>query len=324
LVELCSKAQLPCDCRLRQHVEREEPAESFSFPKLHQPMTMASTTRISFLARRFLLGSTGGISAYGTYKANYDPLHLVWDLDNTILCSVTPLSTLTVHRNADDEPYDSFDQIDDDFPVENAATPNTRTYWRPGARTALSFCSLFAIQHVYTTAQGTYTANVLKELDPRRTLFHTVIHRDLAPASVKQGKDLSLIAKAILTTSNAAGQDPSSSWSSSSSSSSSLMNRLVLLDDRVHNFAPQKGQNGLHVFPFQVKKVPVKNNDNTNSIISNDSSTTMSIIQIDTIQEIREVARLAGISMLCFLATDVRWVLSYFQSPQHQQRFPRR
>jgi hypothetical protein len=273
------------------------------------------------LTRRFLLGSTGGISAYGTYKAKYDPLHLVWDLDNTILCSVTPLSTL-IATDDDESRYDAFDQIDDDFPVANPATPNTRTYWRPGARTALSFCRLFAIQHVYTTAQGTYTANVLQELDPHRTLFHTVLHRDLAPASVQQGKDLSLIAKAVVTTTStaSAGQDPSSS---SSSSSLSLMNRLVLLDDRVHNFAPQNGKNGLHVFPFQVKKVPANENDIDDNIDSSSSTAVMNSIQMDTMQEMREVARLVGIAMLCFLSTDARWVLSYFQSPQHQQRFPR-
>jgi NLI interacting factor-like phosphatase len=210
------------------------------------------STRIStLLARRFLLGSTaGGLSAYGTYKAAYDPLHLVWDLDNTILCSVSPLPITS--DDADDRIFDSFDQIDDDFPVDNEHTPNTRTYWRPGARTALSFCSLFAIQHVYTTAQSTYTSNVLDELDPNRTFFHTVIHRDMEPASVQQGKDLSLIEKSVLAT--AADGKESSSSTTTATTSLSLMNRIVLLDDRVKNFAPQDGQNGIHVFPFQVQK----------------------------------------------------------------------
>lgn len=67
---------------------------------------------------------TGGISAYGVYKANYDPPHLVWDLDETLLHSVCPIEqalTSEVH------PSDSnrfFDQIDDDFPFKKG-TPNT-------------------------------------------------------------------------------------------------------------------------------------------------------------------------------------------------------
>jgi NLI interacting factor-like phosphatase len=212
---------------------------------------MSTTSRISALARRLVLGSTGGLSAYGTYKAKYDPLHLVWDLDNTILCSISPIPTC---NDDNEKTFDSFDQIDDDFPFENATTPNTRTYWRPGARTALSLCSHFAVQHVYTTAQETYTSNVLDELDPNRTFFHTVIHRDWAPASVRHGKDLSLIEKSVLLQTAAAatvGQETSSS-ATTSTSSTSLMNRIVLLDDRVHNFAPQNGQNGIHVFPFHV------------------------------------------------------------------------
>ena len=167
-----------------------------------------AATAAAVLGRRrsskvFLGTSGGGLAivtvAYGTYKAKYDPPHLVWDLDNTILCSVspTPKSTTTSARGAteasspatDIDIYlDSFEHIDDDFPFESDDVPNTKTYWRPGARLALSLCSYFAVQHVYTTAQGTYTDNILNQIDTNRTffilLYIVILHRNLS----KMGK----------------------------------------------------------------------------------------------------------------------------------------
>jgi hypothetical protein len=78
-------------------------------------------------------GAVGG--AHALLMAKLRPLHLVWDLDNTLLLSITPLDkgvaateTLPAER--------WFDQIDDDFPY-TGSEPNTRTTFRPGARAAL-------------------------------------------------------------------------------------------------------------------------------------------------------------------------------------------
>ena len=121
-----------------------------------------------------------------------------------------------------------FHQIDDDFPYDEQ-TPNTKTYFRPGALLALKFCSLFGKLHVYTAAQQTYTNNILKELDPDRTLFDQVIHRCDYPEIVKQGKDLTV------------GTDN--------------LKRAILFDDRERNFKPQNYKNGIVVAPFNSDKV---------------------------------------------------------------------
>jgi hypothetical protein len=121
------------------------------------------------------------------------------------------------------EPNSFFDQTDDDFPYKEGV-PNTRTFWRPGFRLALQFCRLFSHQHVYATAQGSYTENVMKVLDPNRQLFKKVIHRDRFPKSVRKGKDMSFV--------------------------TDRMDRVVLFDDRPKNFKPQEGNNGIHIGKF--------------------------------------------------------------------------
>ena len=273
---------------------------------------------------------------YGMYKSYMDPLHLVWDLDNTILCSVTPIP----HDDTLAQQWwlDSFDHIDDDFPFVNNNHPNTRTYWRPGARLALHVCRLFAIQHVYTTAQGSYTTNILNQIDPNRTLFHTVIHRDMVPSSVQKGKDLQRILATVIdnykrndtqqqqeqeppatTTDN----DKSSSSLVSSSSSSSLLHRILLLDDRVKNFTPQQGWNGLHVVPFQLlTRTNDNNNDNNNNNNNNPTKTTLVFDGNEYLRQGREVLRMVGIAIACLIATDVRWVLAQVRSKEHQKQFP--
>ena len=91
------------------------------------------------------------------YQAARDPLHVVWDLDSTLISS---------HSLPDAERFgsrDSFDQFDDDFPAAGGPH-NTRTFHRPWAALALAALDGFAVQHVFTAAQASYTANVLAEL----------------------------------------------------------------------------------------------------------------------------------------------------------------
>merc|ERR1712150_190547 len=131
-------------------------------------------------------------------------------------------------------------------------------------------------QHDYTTAQGTYTANVMAQLDPKRELFKgTIMHRDISPTSVKKGKDLSLI--------------------------TDRLDRAILFDDRIKNFAPQNGENGIQVKLFDDDGV-----------------------RGNHIDEIMEIARLVGISILALLAPDVRDVVRYFRSQEHIERFPKK
>ena len=61
----------------------------------------------------------------------------------------------------------------------------------------------------------------MQQLDPDGTLFDKVLHRDMHPKSVKNGKDLSLITE--------------------------RMDRAILFDDKVKNFLPQGGKNGIHI-----------------------------------------------------------------------------
>mmetsp|Transcript_8637 Transcript_8637/g.18443 ORF Transcript_8637/g.18443 Transcript_8637/m.18443 type:complete len:245 (-) Transcript_8637:160-894(-) len=192
------------------------------------------TSQFLGYVRRTVIGGTTGIAGYSTYKVNTNPLHIFWDLDHTILCSISPLPE-------SDEIKDQrafgfaptlryFDQIDDDFPFDpQTPTPNTRTYFRPGARLTIWLCSFFATNHVYTAAQRTYTENILKQIDPDRKLFHIVIHRDDYPQIVKEGKDLKI--------------------------GTSQMERAILFDDRTSNFKPQHYQNGVGVLPFTPTRV---------------------------------------------------------------------
>ncbi len=192
------------------------------------------TTQIRGFFRRTVIGGTTGIAGYSAYRVNTDPLHLFWDLDHTILCSVSPLPKSD--ENRDESPFRFapslryFDQIDDDFPFNpQIPTPNTRTYFRPGAQLTIWLCSFFATNHVYTAAQRTYTDNILQQLDPDRKLFKIVIHRDDYPQIVKQGKDLTI--------------------------GTSRMERAILFDDRTSNFKPQNYQNGVGVLPFTPNRV---------------------------------------------------------------------
>lgn len=218
-------------------------------------------------------GSLTSTTAYVCFQAKYDPPHLIWDLDNTLLCSVTPLDTAP--RKGYEAPGSFFDQVDDDFPFEGNGAPNTRTYWRPGARGALQFFRLFTVQHVFTAAQATYTENILQQMD--RSLFSTIIHRDLVPQ--RNGKDLQETIKACQGSANI------------------RLGRCVLWDDRTKNFRPQNGENGLHVVPFEVGTGGA------------------------AWREYQEIARWVGVAVLALLAPDVRWVLPYFRSEEHKERF---
>jgi hypothetical protein len=227
---------------------------------------MAQASRI---AKRVLSSVTGGVSAYGVYKAKYDPPHIVWDLDDTLLHSVSPVELALSTEAYPSDPDRYFDHIDDDFPYEKGIA-NTRTYWRPGARQALQFCRLFSHQHVFTTAQGSYTENVMRELDPNRTIFDKVVHRDMFPESVTNGKDLSLI--------------------------TDKMDRAVLFDDKLQNFRPQNGTNGVLTQKY------------TN-------------VGQNRLREMQEVARMVGICLLVLLATDVRDVVKILRSKEHKEQF---
>jgi NLI interacting factor-like phosphatase len=240
-------------------------ALALEYPLSHIELTFTMASAI-FTAQRILLGTSGTITAYATYKAKYDPPHVIWDLDHTLLCSVTPLPSSALAG------YDYFDQIDDDFPFEKGI-PNTRSYWRPGARTMLQLFRFFTIQHVFTAAQETYTENILQQMD--RSLFHTIIHRDEIPQP--KGKDLlHIVEKAC----------------------PNKLHRCILWDDRTKNFRPQNGENGVHVVPFLVEKSAGK-----------------------FWPEYREMARWMGIAFVALLAPDVRSILPYFQSKEHQKTF---
>ena len=228
--------------------------------------------------RILLLGSAG---CYATYKAKYDPPHLIWDLDNTLLCSVTPIPPSSTHRGVavSEGRFEFFDQIDDDFPFENGKE-NTRTYWRPGARMAPKVFEAFMVQHVFTAAQATYTENILEQMEDDRSLFSTVIHRDSVPQP--KGKDLQKTINACRESYPNLGLD-----------------RCILFDDRARNFRPQNGENGLHVRPFQVGKVAEQR----------------------VLREYAEIARWMGIAILVLLAPDARSVLPFFRSDDHRKRF---
>jgi hypothetical protein len=172
------------------------------------------------------------------------------DLDHTIICSISPIPNFDGRINNPEQATSKcpvspsnlvsllplpptlqhFDQIDDDFPYDDASlVPNTRTYFRPGAKMALKLCSILGIVHVYTAAQRTYTYNILRELDTDRSLFGEVIHRDDFPEIVRSGKDLKVV------TNN--------------------MQRAILFDDRASNFKPQNYENGVTVRAFTPETV---------------------------------------------------------------------
>ena len=234
---------------------------------------LASKQSVFFATSTIFLG-------YGTYKAKYDPLHIVWDLDHTIICSITPVEeAIKCTEGLGDLDY--IDHIDDDFDFEDGI-PNTRTFFRPGSRTLIQFLGFFAFNHVYTAAQGTYTKNIMDKLDPKRTLYHTITHRDIVPhhdyhheSETKFiGKDLTVVPGLLQT--------------------GRLHHRAILFDDRVYNFDPQP-ENGVHVkgyhditgYPFDW-----------------------------------EVCRMAVILFLAHFSNDVRTVLPLFRSPIHNSKYP--
>ena len=233
------------------------------------------------LRRAIASGGALGTIVYGVWVRKERPLHLVWDLDHTLLCSMSPISKAPpgLKRGS------FFDQIDDDFKAE-AGQPNTRTAWRPGARFGLRVLSLFATQHVYTAAQGTYTANIMREVERAPCVvrglcdalpFATVLHRDLVPhhdhhttPDVARGKDVRRVV----------------------GSTDEALARVILFDDRVANFEPQP-RNGVHVRPFRAADVEFGGD--------------------------REFLRLAAIALVAFFAPDVRPVLAWFRTARLEE-----
>ena len=175
---------------------------------------------------------------YGAWIRKNRPLHIVWDLDATLLCSICPIA-----KAPPGLPKGCFfDQVDDDFPFAPGEL-NTRTVWRPGARFWLRALDIIAIQHIYTAAQATYTQNILREIERAPcvarglcppTPFASVIHRDceLGRDHLQHGKDIS----------HAIG------------AGDSKLKRALLFDDRVRNFRPQP-RNGVHVKAFTATDV---------------------------------------------------------------------
>jgi len=228
---------------------------------------------------RFSAVISSSALAYGAWVRKTRPLHIVWDLDATLLCSISPI----VKAPPGLRKGSWFDQIDDDFAFQ-PGEPNTRTVWRPGARFLLRVLDLFTTQHVYTAAQGTYTENITRELERAPCVarglcpslpFATVLHRDIVPhhdhhktPGVPRGKDLRHIV---------GGSDEA-------------LARAILFDDRVTNFEPQP-RNGVHVRPFTAADVEFGGD--------------------------REMARLVGIVLLAFFAPDARSVLPWFRTPRH-------
>ena len=198
-----------------------------------------------------------------------------------LLCSISPISKAPPDLTKNSW----FDQVDDDFKVE-PGQPNTRTVWRPGARFGLRVLSLLATQHVYTAAQGTYTANIMAEVERAPCVarglcaalpFTTVLHRDLVPhhdhhatPGVARGKDVRRIVGA----------------------NGEALSRVILYDDRVSNHEPQP-RNGVHVRPFLVSDVEFGGDV--------------------------EFLRLTGIALLAFFAPDVRPVLAWFRTARLEE-----
>ncbi len=265
------------------------------------------------LARRLSTVGITSLTGYTSYKANTDPIHIFWDLDHTILCSISPLPNQNHHDDPSVSSFlpppsiDYFDQIDDDFPYNTETlTPNTRTYFRPGAKLALWVCSKLGTCHVYTAAQESYTWNILSELDPKREVFKGfVLHRTDHPRIVREGKDLTVV---MGTNANGA-----SNANDTTSSNDIRLERAILFDDRVSNFKPQKYENGVSVVPFNEQRL-IKC---ASSIISNSNDEKNCYSAMDNwaayIDEVKEMARLVGISVwgTVHLSGDVRKVVGW-------------
>ena len=322
--------------------------------------------QLLLLARRVSIGGITTLTGWTGYNSKGDPVHVFWDLDITILCSVTPLPTTTDTtataiddsdniREKDSSSHDKassssllssliptpptlhhFDQIDDDFPYNKSTLePNTRTYFRPGARTALYLCSKFAVCHVYTAAQETYTTNILNELDPTRELFKGfVLHRCDYPKIVKEGKDLTVV---MMDGSNGGvggngdtndtdgdtREDYNNNNNNNEDEHAIRLERAILFDDKISNFIPQRYENGVSVKPFSLKRLNscIGNNtsdnddDNENSSSSSSASTIGATVKNWTayLDEIKEMSRLVGISLWATVhfSGDVRKVVGW-------------
>ena len=248
---------------------------------------------VRLYTRRFIITGTSGLTLFTVYKSKTDPVHFFWDLDQTLLCSVSPIPNDNINNIDTNDNEDGksrrmvvsyllpqspklqyFDQIDDDFPY-NAQTlqPNTRTYIRPGAMIALYATSVLGVVHVFTAAQQTYTNNILHELNIR-TMFRMVLHRSDYPEIVHIGKDLNIVG------------------------GMTNMKRAILFDDRVSNFKPQKYANGIAVVPFT-----------TNNVVDIHNHGYWGVY----LKEILEMSRLIGIALWCtvHLSGDVRNVVDY-------------
>ena len=233
--------------------------------------------------------------AFAGYKSHSDPVHLFWDLDQTIICSI-PISTLPDHGTSNCTPVAPsnylashwlpppapkliyFDQIDDDFPYDDQSlAPNTRTYFRPGARLAIKLCNIFGTVHIYTAAQETYTNNIVNELMHSGILFQEVLHRDKFPSIVSEGKDLNFVGNAC------------------------NLRRSILFDDKQEpNFRPQNYENGIAVVPFTPERVQK---------ICEGS-------WVAYLEELKEMSRLVGIAFCSstHLSGDVRRVVAWVRS----------
>jgi hypothetical protein len=194
---------------------------------------------MDFDGKTLLLGAVSASAFAIAYQAFFNPLHIVWDLDAVLISSQHPLTKAKTEFPAS-EFSDFFDQIDDDFPF-TAGTPNTRTYWRPGARLLVWALRPFSIQYVFTSAQGSYCTNVVNELDPNRSIFRSIFHRDqFAPNHLQRnGKDVLVIIE-----------------------KEQLLPRTILFDDqlRYHKARPT---NGVLVAPF----VDIREGDNWSEVL---------------------------------------------------------
>lgn len=231
-------------------------------------------------------------SSYLLWLRKKRPLHIVWDLDGTLICSIHPLDEGVRCSKIHDHHLEYIDITDDDFAHE-PNVPNTRTFLRPGVRWLLQFVGWIAErQHVYTAAQGTYTDAVLKLIDPKKTIFNHIIHRDDIPhhdhtRGASRGKDLRHI---LLRINNENRTPPATEMENASK----IMNnhRIILLDDRFYNFEPQPFY-GIHVHPYGPGKLQL-----TNDITDH------------------EWLRLAWIVFLVSFVWDVPFILQWFQSKE--------
>ena len=119
-----------------------------------------------------------------------NPLHIIWDLDYTILASHS-LPKCNDKYSIKIYP-DYFDQIDDDYPFQDNI-PNTRTWFRQYAKLVINILSYMCYQHIFTSAQETYTCNILKALKEQtgNEYFKIIKHRDLyPPLFLRNGKSI--------------------------------------------------------------------------------------------------------------------------------------